>query len=177
MENEVWKDIKGYEGLYQASNLGRIRTLFYQNNIVYKKYYREKILKQKKSKDNSLRVELYKNGKHKTFLVHRLIAFTFYNKDINNHNLTVNHIDGNRLNNNIENLELISLVDNIRHGFITGLYHCQKPIKIINKKNNDDKIYRSMSEASRNINKNVHYISMKIKRGQFENKDFKWEIL
>lgn len=176
MENEVWKDIPDYKGLYQVSNYGRIKSLFYQNNVVNKKYYREKILKQKTNKDNSMRVELYKNKKHKTFLVHRLVAFTFYNEDINNHNLTVNHIDGNRLNNKIENLELISLADNIRHGFNTGLYHTQKPIKLTNKNNNYDKVFRSMSEASIIMNKNKGYISQKIRKGIFEDKNFKWKL-
>ena len=68
---EEWKDIKGYEGLYQVANLGRVKSL--GNN----KSKREKILKPGKCKDGYLIVRLYKNGKGKPFTVHRLVALHF----------------------------------------------------------------------------------------------------
>lgn len=125
---EIWKNIPNYQG-YQVSNLGRIRT---HNKITHtekhgERHWKNRILKFKGQTYNTgYRVDLWKNGKAKTLLVARLVAFTFYNEDINNHTLTVDHIDGNRFNNNINNLELVSLAENIKRGFETGLYSNQK---------------------------------------------------
>ena len=69
---EVWKPIKGYEGLYEVSNIGRVRSL--RNNHGN---YREKILKQQDNGDGYLQVTLYKDGKAKHFTVHRLVAMAF----------------------------------------------------------------------------------------------------
>lgn len=121
---EVWKDIPNFEG-YQVSNLGRVRT---HNKITYTKmhgdrHWKDRILKYKgQTYETGYRVDLWKNGKPNTMLVARLVAFTFYDEDINNHKLTVDHIDGNRFNNKLENLELISLAENIRRAFKNGLH-------------------------------------------------------
>nr|DAW32494.1 MAG TPA: homing endonuclease [Caudoviricetes sp.] len=118
---EIWKDVPNYEGIYQVSNLGRIKSLYFTSNIYKKKFYKEKILKPKKGKDNSLRIELWKDKKHKTVLLHRLIATTFMENLIDT-NMTVNHKNGNRLDNRVENLEWLSRADNIRYGFQNGQY-------------------------------------------------------
>lgn len=118
---EIWKDIKGYEGIYKVSNFGRIKSLYIVSNLYKKKFYKERILKPKKGKDNCLRIELWKNKKHKTILVHRLVATTFLENLIDT-NMTVNHKDGNRLNNKVDNLEWLSRGDNIRYGFEHGQY-------------------------------------------------------
>lgn len=178
MEEEIWKNIPNYEG-YQVSNLGRVRT--YNKTTHTKKHgvrhWKDRILKYKgKNYNTGYRVDLWKDGKAYTFLVARLVAFTFYNKDINNHNLTVDHIDGNRLNNNVNNLELVSLKENIKRGFENNLYTSQKKIKLTNKNNNYDRVFRSMAEASRIMNKNCGYISEKIKKNIYENENFKWEL-
>ena len=175
---EIWKDIPNYNG-YQVSNLGRVRTY---NKITYKqgikRKWKNRILKYKgKTYNTGYRVDLWKDGKSKTFLVARLVAFTFYNEDINNHKLTVDHIDGNRFNNNIDNLELVSLAENIKRGFETGLYSCQKRIKIINKKTKEKNIFNSLSKGSQYINYNKGYLSEKIKKNIFENDDYKWELI
>ena len=151
---EIWKDIPGYEGYYQASNKGRIKSILFQSNIHNKKYQREKIMKPKKSKDNCTRVELWKDGKHKTQLVYRLVALTFLGEPPKD-KTTVNHKDGNRLNNNIENLEWCSLKENIQHGFRTGLFDkCTTKIKIEDKITGTIIIARSLKEGSKLINKN-----------------------
>lgn len=174
---EIWKDISNYEG-YQVSNLGRVRT---HNKITYTKahgerHWKDRILKYKgKIYRTGYRVDLWKDGKPHSMLVARLVAFTFYDKDINNHELTVDHVDGNRLNNNLSNLELVSLKENIQRAFNNGLMKSKK-IKLINKNNNYDRIFRSMAEASKTMGKSKSYISSKIKKGIFEDDNFKWQI-
>lgn len=169
---EIWKDIPGYEGYYQASNLGNIKSLLFQNNVYNKKYKREKILKQKRSKDNTMRIELWKDGEHRTWLVHRLIALTFLENG--NKNLTVNHKDGNRLNNNVENLEMVTLKENIQHAFRTGLQH-QIKVKITDKITGTIIYPSSLAEGSKLMNKNPGYLSIKLKKQQYEDDNFFWE--
>lgn len=108
--NEIWKDIKNFEGLYQVSNLGRIKSLERKTNYIYKKggqhLIKEKIIKQFQNKYGYLKCFLYKNGTRKTFNVHRLVAQAFIP---NPNNLPqVNHKDENKKNNNIVNLEWCS---------------------------------------------------------------------
>ena len=176
---EIWKDIPDYLG-YQVSNKGRVRT---HNKTTYTKlhgirHWKDRILHYKgNTYKTGYRVDLWKNGTNKTLLVARLVAFTFYNEDINNHKLTVDHIDGNRFNNNIENLELVSLAENIRRAFKTGLQSNQIKIKLFNKKTEEIKIFRNLREASEFLNKNRAYLSMCIKRNKFENNEYKWELI
>lgn len=177
MENkkEIWLDIPNYEG-YQVSDLGRVRT--YRKTSYTERHgvrhWKDRILKFKgETYQTGYRVDLWKDGKSKTFLVARLVAYTFYEKDINDQNTTVNHIDGNRFNNNLENLEIISLADNIRHAFNTGLMPYKK-VKVIRKSDNQEFIFRSMVKASEFIGMNKSYVCCQIKRNIYENKDYSW---
>ena len=108
---EIWKDIEGYEGLYQVSNKGRVKSL--GNN----KTRREKILQPSENHKGYLRISLYKNGKQKKFLVHRLVAEAFLP---NPNNLPqVNHkIDDfeHRSDNRVENLEWCTAEYNNNYG-------------------------------------------------------------
>lgn len=164
---EIWKDIKGYENLYQVSNLGRVRT--HENKITHTKRHgirkwKQRILKFKgETPRTGYRVDLWKDGKHNTYLVARLVAFNFLNEDIENKELTVNHIDGNRMNNKIENLELISLTENIRHAFNTGLMPYKK---VVLKKEGIEYEFASMNKASLFLGKNKGFISYVIKKGK-----------
>lgn len=88
---EVWKDIEGYEGLYQVSNLGNVKSLNYQG------VSREKILKPFINSDGYKRVMLYKNKTIKRLSVHRLVAQAFI-ENPNNYSC-VNHKDENNQNN------------------------------------------------------------------------------
>ena len=126
---EIWKDIPNYTG-YQASNLGRIRT---HNKITYTKHHgyrhwKNRILKFKPTDKNGkskqgggYRVSLWKDGKCKDFLVARLIATTFLDNLIDT-KMTVNHKNGDRLDNRVENLEWLSLRENIIYGFENNQY-------------------------------------------------------
>lgn len=102
---EIWKDIKGFEGLYQASNFGRIKSLerHVKHNLVGKLLIKEKIRKTNITTAGYEYVVLAKDGKNKTYLVHRIIAETFIPNP--NNKECVNHIDENKSNNNITNLE------------------------------------------------------------------------
>ena len=112
---EVWKDIKGYEGLYQVSNLGRARSLdrYVRNGTSNKNIKRGKILKPCATRDGYLQLNLIKNKKKKVSTVHRLVAKAFI---VNFENKPcVNHIDGNKQNNNVENLEWVTYSENTIH--------------------------------------------------------------
>ena len=110
---EVWKDIKEYEGLYQISNLGRIKSL-------PKKYSPLEIIMKCQIINNGYYIiHLKKEGKRKNYLVHRLVAEEFIK---NTHNKKyVNHKDGNKTNNNIYNLEWVTMSENHYHAFKLGL--------------------------------------------------------
>ena len=112
---EVWRDIKGYEGYYQISDFQRIKSI---ERMV--KHWRgglrrenEKILKQVIDSKGYLCVSLSKNGKSKRKKIHQLIAEAFMNHIIDRYSVIVDHIDNNKLNNKIDNLQLISPRENV----------------------------------------------------------------
>ena len=114
---EIWKDIKNYEGLYQVSNLGQIRRIKFINNITEKD--KITIISQGFQNSGYLKVCLYKNDKMKNKLVHRLVAETFIP---NPNNLPfVNHKDGNKQNNKVDNLEWCTQSENMKHAYKNGL--------------------------------------------------------
>ena len=178
---EIWKDIPNYSG-YQVSNLGNVRTF---NKITYTDYagirhWKDRILKQKMTTNKygrkDCRVELWNNGKHKTYLVARLVTFTFYNQPLES-KLTVNHKDGNSLNNNINNLEIITRKENIQHYFDNDLCGFQKKIKIISKLDGNSIYLNSLSKGSKYIRKAHNYLSSKIKKNVFENNEYIWQLI
>lgn len=105
---EIWKDIKGYEGVYQISNLGRVKSLKFKN---------EKILKPNLTTSGYYSVHFMKNRIKKPYTIHRLVARHFLNEI---EKFEVNHIDRNKLNNRYDNLEFISHSDNVKHTYLTG---------------------------------------------------------
>lgn len=103
---EIWKDIKDYEGLYQVSNLGRIRSVDHYVDNRHKngnKLVKGKLLKQSKVSSGYLGVTLCKNNVKKTYLVHRLVAEAFKPNPKNKR--CVNHLNKNRTDNRVDNLE------------------------------------------------------------------------
>lgn len=143
MQEEVWKDITGYEGLYQVSNLGNVKSLNYNRTG------QEKILKAINHKCGYLRVTLYKNSKCVTYRLHRLVAQAFIpNPD----NLPeVNHKDEDKSNNCVNNLEWCDSKYNINYG--TGITRSKekrsKAVLGYHKKDNYIVEYPSIHEAAR----------------------------
>ena len=123
--SEIWKDIEGYEGLYQVSNRGRVKSL---ERIVMRKngrpYSVPELIKERQIDHKGYdRIGLNKNGKKKRFFVHRLVLQAF--NQSSDETLEVNHIDGNKLNNNVENLEWVTSSENSIHAFENNLHNHQ----------------------------------------------------
>ena len=132
---EIWKDIPGYEGLYQASNLGQIRSL--DRVVEYVKHYSDrdvkavhkfkgKVLKQTFT-SGYLGVLLSIDGKTKDALVHRLVACTFVDNPENKPQ--VDHKDGDRTNNNADNLVWVTSRENHASTISRGSHTCQQLFK------------------------------------------------
>ena len=147
---ELWKDVVGYEGLYQCSNIGRVRSLdkvIHTNNQhgVCSKERSGKILKQYKQKTGYYYVKLY-GCRQKTVVVHRIVALSFILNPENK--AEVNHIDGNKLNNKISNLEWSTRSENQKHAFATGL---NKPSDKAGEKNAMSKLTKSQVHRIRTL--------------------------
>ena len=114
---ETWKDIKGYEGLYQVSNIGRVKSL--ERTSIdkrgHKHHTKERILKTRTDKAGYLRVNLYDScGKMKRFLVHRLVCEAFHENPKSK--TEVNHINEDKSDNRACNLEWVTRKENCNHG-------------------------------------------------------------
>lgn len=132
LEGEIWKDVIGWEDLYEVSSLGRIRTkyriIYYDKGMgrgIEPKTVQPRIRKQKLNKHTGyLMVGLNGKGKSKNITVHSMVAHAFiqyYEPQGIGKGYCTNHKDGNKLNNKVDNLEVILLEDNVRHMFRTGL--------------------------------------------------------
>ncbi|CEI81277.1 NUMOD4 motif [Oceanobacillus oncorhynchi] len=168
---EVWKNVVGYEGIYEVSSLGKVRT--HAKNTGYldrrsTKSRKQRIIKPQKSlaaNQKCLRanVELYKEGSRKRVRVHRLVAEAFIP---NPEKLPqVNHKDGNPLNNHVENLEWCTHKENVNHGFDNGLFSQSKPIILTNEKTCEEHFFRSQTKASHFLGKRDKFISEKLQQG------------
>lgn len=165
---EVWKGAVGYEGIYEVSNTGKVRT--HINKTTFSKRFgvdrkwKQRVLKQKVSKDNNCRVNLWLNGKDKTWLVHRIVALSFIPKEKGRD--YVNHIDGNRLNNSVENLEWCNHTENSNHAFDTGLVQTCHKIALYDTETKKTHNFRSKTKASEFLGKHHSYVSTMLKQGK-----------
>ena len=162
---EIWKDVVGYEGLYQVSNLGRVKSLskFHCTSKNYSSlgyWSKEKILKPIVGVQGYLYVSLYdKNKKKKSKRIHQLVAQAFIS---NPNNLPfVNHKDENVKNNVYSNLEWCTAKYNCNYG--TRLQRIavknNKPILQFDLNGNFIKEYESITQASKELNIKLNYIS------------------
>lgn len=114
---EIWKEIKGYDGLYEVSNFGSVKSIdrlvIHSNGLIFN--YKGNNLKQECVKNNYRRVTLSKNNKQKRFHVHRLVALHFIPNPKNKP--CVNHIDGDTSNNYVANLEWCTHSENEKHSY------------------------------------------------------------
>lgn len=147
--NEVFKDILGYEGLYQISNLGTVKSVGRYGNNQYSEYWMdERILKHSivgTRNSGYCAVNLRKDGKSKQKYVHRLVAIAF----VDNYRLSakyVNHTDGDSKNNRFDNLEWCTHSENIQHAYDNGLIKksCGSNVSNSKLKESDIPIIRNM---------------------------------
>ena len=121
---EEWKDIKGYERLYQVSNYGRVRS--YDREVIQKHYsgcdtthiYKGKVMKLRQNKNGYMIAYLTKNKRQTKYLVHRLVAEAFIPHEPNKN--YVNHLDNDSTNNNVTNLEWCTQSENIKYAYDNG---------------------------------------------------------
>ena len=150
MEIEVWKDIKDYEGLYQVSNIGRVRSL--DRNIKMDGWIypaKGKMLKPIFATHGYRRVDLSENGISKQNLIHRLVATAFIPNPDNKPQ--VNHINGIKDDNRVKNIEWVTPRENAQHSWDTGLSNkdsLYKAVLMLNLENEPLLIFDSGIEAA-----------------------------
>ena len=144
---EIWRNIEGYKGLYKVSNLGRIKS--YPRNGTIKQ---ERILKQTIDNNGYLIVGLHKNNKAKKVCVHWLVANAFIPKEKEHE--VINHVDGDKSNNKLSNLERCTQSHNIKESYRLGLETPPNEKKILqyDLEGNFIKEWKSGSEAGRQLN-------------------------
>ena len=154
---EEWKPINGYEGAYEISSEGRVRSLGRYQNCVHngKEFRKERIMKLYLSEWKYLTVSLCKNSKHKSFQVHRLVAEAFIPNPENKEE--VNHKNGNKTDNRLANLEWTTKSENAVHAHRVLGVRCsfERPVRCVE----TGKVYRSTAEAARQLNVNPSRIN------------------
>jgi hypothetical protein len=162
---EIYKEIQGFKRIYTISNKGNVKNI-----------KTGKILKPGKHTQGYMQIGLSINNKSKTFKIHRLIAFYFIP---NPYNLpSINHIDGDKTNNNIKNLEWCTTSQNNQHAYNLGLrFMTKKNLEIISKKVIDitsNKVYSSVKEVAKIHNLVYGSLVNKLNGKRTNNTNFKY---
>lgn len=161
MSTEIWQEIRGYEGLYKVSNLGRVKS---ENRVVMRgngapQTFSEKIIAQRDNSNGYYRVALWKDGKQEYRFVHRLVAEAFV-QNVDNKPV-VGHIDFDRHNNKAENLRWCTQAENlgrsrefgrIKSNISEEMRRKQKERASKPVRRSDGKIFKSISDAARALN-------------------------
>lgn len=196
---EIWKQIKGYEELYEVSNLGNVRskdkTIIQdaKNNSKSTHLYKGKTLKPMLQNNGYYTVTLCYNQKYKIVGVHRLVAQAFIPNPDNKPQ--VNHIDGNKMNNCVDNLEYCTAKENMQHAFKNNLINlntekrkeavklaiskaiksnCKKVVRI-NTNTNERKIYKKIDTAFRENKMSPNTLRKCLQKEIKEYKGYRWE--
>lgn len=181
---EIWLPIKDYEGLYEVSSLGKVRSL--DRNLIVsngKKYIRKgRTIKPHVNKFGYQRIGLSKNGIREQIFVHRIVAKAFLPTS-NMESLDVNHIDGNKQNNTIQNLEWCNRQYNMQHAYRNGLVkfkvtaHPKRRIAKLDYNENILNVYNSIKEAAIDTGINASSISH-VARGKYKHVGgFGWKYM
>lgn len=170
LPNEVWKDIPDYEGIYQVSNKGRIKSLA---RIVGNCKRKDKIIIPKDNGTGYYKVNLYKNGKHKNHYVHKLVASVFINNEGNKP--CINHKDYNRKNNNVENLEWVTYKENNNYSCCSEHAALKNSLRVlvVDLDNNPIKMFASIHQCGRYFNVDASHISSIIHNNYIFRKQYK----
>lgn len=139
---EVWKDVPGYKGYYQASNLGRIKSLgrFVSGRNGHPRQLKTTILKPRKGKRGYEIIALSKNSTRKMVPVHRIVLMSFKKNPLNKR--CVNHKDGNKLNNRLNNLEWATDLENMNHAWDNNLMNPKRGSEVGNSKLNEVDVFK-----------------------------------
>jgi hypothetical protein len=139
---EIWKDVKGYEGLYQVSNTGRLKRVAHER-ADKKHMLKERIARLSVDKDGYFYVKLRKDGAKRQLFIHRLVAEAFLD---NPKSLpAINHKDGIKQNNTVENLEFCTFSYNTQHAYKNGLIkHFVRKVRCIE----TGEIFNSLREVT-----------------------------
>ena len=167
MFKEVWKDVPDYEGYYQVSNLGNVKSVKKNRN-----------LKMLVTNRGYHRVDLSKNNVVKHHQVHRLVIIAFKGYDANPERNCVNHKDENPRNNNLDNLEWVTTKENTNYG--TGLYRRglkrQKPIYAVDKTGKKQP-FESIKTCSSKLNLSSAHIVQVLKGQRPSHKGYTFEYI
>lgn len=139
---EIWKDIQGYEGLYQVSNYGNVKSIRTKDSLGRSKT--PMAMKPQANRKGYLYVGLKRGNGYRHYLVHRLVAQAFIGERPGN--CEVNHKDEDKANNRADNLEYVTHTENIRYG--TGIDRRSKPV-IATTHDGTEEHYKSATEASK----------------------------
>lgn len=174
--DEIWKDIEGYEGLYQVSNYGRVKSLKNKSN------HKNELIMKQAIVCGYKKICLSKNSIQKMYSVHRLVAIAFIKNPLNKEE--VNHKDGNKQNNKANNLEWVTSSENMKHAFKKRLSKQKigkenprsiQVVKISLKSGKELKVYGSLHEAERKTGVKYTNISKCINGEYKQAGGYKWK--
>ena len=166
-----WLPIKNYEGFYEVSDTGLVRSV--DRISRHKHFIKGRVLKSTPGGRGYLEVSLSKNDVKKTFSVHQLVANTFI--DNTDNKPQVNHKDENKLNNNVSNLEWVTCAENLSYGTrtkraVVKTYH---PVVSIHK-SGFMRLFKSQTEASKRLNVSLGNLNSVLSGRRKQSKGYKF---
>lgn len=185
-EVEIWKDIPNYEGYYQASDKGRVRSL--DRTVTYsngrESFYKGRILKGNVNKDGYRQTTLRDDGIGRSFMSSQLVAMAFLDHEPNGHTMVVDHINGDKSDDRVENLRIVSHRTNLSTCFrsdrsslsseYVGVYWDEKSSKWQSQIQHDGaKIYLGLYNTEVEASNAYQLALSRIKDGSFNSDDYK----